>query len=62
MATPRRRCPQCGAEVAGEANASRPFCSARCQMIDLGNWLGEHYRIPGEALPEAGADDERSED
>jgi endogenous inhibitor of DNA gyrase (YacG/DUF329 family) len=24
---------------------SRPFCSQRCKTIDLGNWLGEAYRI-----------------
>jgi endogenous inhibitor of DNA gyrase (YacG/DUF329 family) len=23
----------------------RPFCSERCKLIDLGNWLGEKYRI-----------------
>jgi endogenous inhibitor of DNA gyrase (YacG/DUF329 family) len=23
----------------------RPFCSLRCQMIDLGKWLNEEYRI-----------------
>ena len=26
----------------------RPFCSERCKMADLGRWLGEEYRIPGE--------------
>lgn len=31
----------------------RPFCSARCQKIDLGNWLGERYAVPGEAANEA---------
>ena len=42
-----RRCPQCGAEVAWKDNAFRPFCSERCKLIDLGNWLGERYRVPG---------------
>ena len=23
-----------------------PFCSERCQLIDLGRWLGEEYRVP----------------
>ena len=23
----------------------RPFCSRRCKIIDLGNWLDEVYRI-----------------
>lgn len=38
----------------------RPFCSARCQRIDLGNWLGERYAVPGEPAleePESGARD-----
>jgi endogenous inhibitor of DNA gyrase (YacG/DUF329 family) len=25
-----------------------PFCSRRCQLIDLGGWLSEAYRVPGE--------------
>ena len=42
-------CPQCGASVVWEAaNAFRPFCSARCKMIDLGAWATESYRIPVE--------------
>ncbi len=31
--------------VAGAATA--PFCSDRCRLIDLGNWLGGRYVIPG---------------
>ena len=23
----------------------RPFCSARCKKVDLGNWLDERYRV-----------------
>jgi uncharacterized protein len=29
--------------------ASRPFCSERCRMADLGRWLTEGYRVPGDA-------------
>lgn len=29
------------------AHRYRPFCSARCQRIDLGNWLDERYVVPG---------------
>ena len=29
-------------------NRSFPFCSERCQTIDLGRWLDERYRIPAE--------------
>ena len=24
----------------------RPFCSYRCQLIDLGEWANEGYRVP----------------
>ena len=30
-------------------NPSRPFCSERCKLIDLDNWLSERYRIAGAA-------------
>jgi endogenous inhibitor of DNA gyrase (YacG/DUF329 family) len=29
----------------------RPFCSERCKMADLGRWLLEEYRVPGETAP-----------
>lgn len=32
-----------------------PFCSFRCQTIDLGKWLSEEYRIPGESVDHAHA-------
>lgn len=40
-----------------------PFCSARCQDIDLNRWLSGAYVIPGEAVeeddaPESGGNDE----
>jgi endogenous inhibitor of DNA gyrase (YacG/DUF329 family) len=28
----------------------RPFCSERCQLIDLGAWMTEKHAIPGEEL------------
>jgi endogenous inhibitor of DNA gyrase (YacG/DUF329 family) len=48
---PLGRCPQCGGEAEKRENPFRPFCSERCKLIDLGNWLGERYRIPGAAEP-----------
>jgi endogenous inhibitor of DNA gyrase (YacG/DUF329 family) len=27
----------------------RPFCGARCKLVDLHNWLGETYRISSPA-------------
>lgn len=42
-------CPTCGKGVAWTAeNRWRPFCSERCRLIDLGEWLSEDRRIPGE--------------
>lgn len=28
----------------------RPFCSPRCKLLDLGNWLNESYRV-SEPIP-----------
>lgn len=44
----RVRCPQCGAMAEYKTdNPSRPFCSERCKLIDLGAWAEERYSIPG---------------
>jgi endogenous inhibitor of DNA gyrase (YacG/DUF329 family) len=42
------RCPTCRKETKWENNPYRPFCSDRCQLIDLGAWIEERYRVPGE--------------
>ncbi|MCH6546451.1 MAG: DNA gyrase inhibitor YacG [Deltaproteobacteria bacterium] len=44
------KCPQCKAKVTWDNNPHRPFCSERCQLIDLGAWADERYRIPGGIL------------
>jgi len=42
-------CPNCGKQVTWEPKEKwRPFCSERCRLIDLGEWLSEEKRIPGE--------------
>ena len=28
----------------------RPFCSERCKLLDLGNWVDEKYRVPDENI------------
>jgi endogenous inhibitor of DNA gyrase (YacG/DUF329 family) len=38
-------CPTCKKRVEPDAKTF-PFCSERCRLIDLGNWLGGKYRIP----------------
>jgi uncharacterized protein len=39
------RCPACKRETTFEGNPFRPFCSERCKLIDLDNWLSGRYRI-----------------
>jgi hypothetical protein len=42
-------CPTCGTPASWTPdNKWRPFCSERCRLIDLGEWLTEDKRIPGE--------------
>ena len=42
------RCPQCGKALEYSLdNPSRPFCSSRCKLIDLGAWAEERYAIGG---------------
>jgi endogenous inhibitor of DNA gyrase (YacG/DUF329 family) len=42
------RCPICKREIEQSvANRFRPFCSERCQLVDLGLWAGESYRVEG---------------
>lgn len=46
-------CPTCGGDsVYAPANPFRPFCSERCQNIDLGAWANEDFRMPTTVLPE----------
>lgn len=56
------RCPICdtpldppdGGRAPRSAPGVRPFCSARCQLVDLSKWLGEEYRVAGPALGDGG--------
>lgn len=43
------KCPICR-KLATHGETSFPFCSTRCQEIDLGKWAEEEYRIPGPTL------------
>lgn len=43
---PGVKCPTCGKPVPWiPASRWRPFCSERCKLIDLGEWLDEGHRI-----------------
>jgi uncharacterized protein len=46
------KCPTCGKPVEWKDNPFRPFCSERCQLVDLGRWVEGEYRVPGEAVRE----------
>ena len=49
----KSKCPQCGREfslVAGDGPTWLPFCSERCQWIDLGKWFNGEYRISTDLL------------
>lgn len=45
-------CPVCGKPPAGESEPHAPFCSARCRLADLGDWLLMRHRIAGPETPE----------
>jgi len=51
-------CPTCQRSVLYAADRPRtyPFCSQRCQMVDLGKWLTEAYSIDRDLTPEDLAD------
>lgn len=54
------RCPNCKRPADGSAqNPYRPFCSERCQMVDLGGWVGESYRVTGGAANDREHPDDR---
>jgi len=40
-------CPVCRKPAAGDSKFP-PFCSKRCQVIDLGRWASGDYHIKGE--------------
>ena len=45
------KCPECGEQAEySEKNEYRPFCSRRCQLLDLGAWASEERKIAGEKV------------
>ncbi len=45
------RCPTCGHRFLLDETPTPPFCSERCQMVDLGRWLDEEIGLPYESDP-----------
>ena len=44
-------CPRCGELSSWENNPTRPFCSERCKLIDLGAWANDEYKLPTQETP-----------
>ena len=55
------KCPQCGKETEFQGNEFRPFCSARCKLLDFGAWADEQYALPAESGEMTDEDIERLE-
>ncbi len=56
-------CPVCKKEVLMTPESPfRPFCSKRCQLIDLGEWASESRVIEGKSIQENDQDDLWSDD
>lgn len=51
------RCPICGKRFDSAATEAMPFCSTRCQQIDLSRWLNEEYSVPDDGDDEADLDE-----
>jgi endogenous inhibitor of DNA gyrase (YacG/DUF329 family) len=45
-------CPTCKRKFNYFSSDFRPFCSEKCRLIDLGQWLSESYTVPVEKLTE----------
>ena len=54
------RCPACGELFDPLITPVMPFCSERCQQVDLGRWFNEEIGLPVE--PDDEFDDELPED
>lgn len=54
----KARCPICNTALADapdpESKRYRPFCSKRCQLVDLSKWLDGDYRVAGPPAGDGG--------
>ncbi len=50
-------CATCGRRFFLDETPTPPFCCERCQMIDLGRWLGEEIGLPCESAQEDPSED-----
>jgi endogenous inhibitor of DNA gyrase (YacG/DUF329 family) len=52
------RCPICEKKFDSTESQSLPFCSSRCQQVDLNRWLTEGYAMPVDLGRESEPDEE----
>jgi endogenous inhibitor of DNA gyrase (YacG/DUF329 family) len=45
-------CPTCKKKFNYFSSEFRPFCTEKCRLIDLGQWLDESYAVPVTKLTE----------
>lgn len=58
---PTVSCPTCQRPVEwSDDSPFRPFCSERCRLIDLGEWISGKHVIPGEEISSTANDDDGS--
>ncbi len=43
-------CPKCKKKFNYYSSAFRPFCTEKCRLIDLGQWLNESYTVPASKI------------
>ncbi len=56
------KCPNCEKLTDLEpSNPWRPFCSERCKLMDMGDWISERHHIPGEPVESTQQDSEEPE-
>jgi endogenous inhibitor of DNA gyrase (YacG/DUF329 family) len=57
-----KQCPTCNKQVEWQDNPFRPFCSERCQLIDLGKWVSGEYCVPGTPVPTEHSNEDEAQD
>lgn len=55
------KCPTCNKKFNYYSSGTRPFCTERCKMVDLGKWLNEEYNIPVASTEGSDEDDVENE-
>lgn len=59
MAHTTVNCPHCGKIVQWHTKEVwKPFCSERCKLVDLGDWIAENHRIADTPIETHSTDDE----